>query len=72
MHKQMPSHTYEQPARLQTGEPFQCWECGSFDQGGMFLAIAHSPLQAYADHIYYMRLTCGHNPRCVTRVLRFC
>jgi hypothetical protein len=27
--------------------------------------INHSPLEAFADHIYYMRLTCGHNPRCV-------
>ena len=34
-------------------------------QGGMFLIIDHSPLEAYADHVYYMRLTCGHNNRCV-------
>ena len=53
------------PAPVQTGEPFRCWECGSPDHGGMFLVIARSPLQAYADHIYYLRLTCGHNPRCV-------
>jgi hypothetical protein len=31
----------------------------------MFLIIDHSPLEAYAGHIYYMRLACGHNPRCV-------
>jgi len=31
----------------------------------MFLIINHSPLEAYVDHIYYMRLTCGHNNRCV-------
>ena len=31
----------------------------------MFLIIDHSPLEAYADHVYYMRLACGHNPRCV-------
>jgi hypothetical protein len=31
----------------------------------MFLVIDHSPLAAYADHVYYMRLACGHNPRCV-------
>ncbi|MEW6651219.1 MAG: hypothetical protein AB1453_13670 [Chloroflexota bacterium] len=28
----------------------------------MFLIIDHSPLEAYADHVYYMRLACGHNP----------
>ena len=50
---------------VQVGEPFRCWECGSLDQGGMFLIIDHSPLEAYADHVYYMRLACGHNPRCV-------
>jgi hypothetical protein len=54
-----------EPAPVQTGEPFRCWECGSLDQGGMFLIIDHSPLEAYADHVYYMRLACGHNPRCV-------
>ena len=31
----------------------------------MFLIIDHSPLAAYASHIYYMYLSCGHNPRCV-------
>ena len=50
---------------VQIGEPFHCWECGLPDQGGMFLIIEHSPLEAYADHIYYMRLACGHNPRCL-------
>jgi len=54
-----------EPAPVQIGEPFRCWECGSPDQGGMFLIIDHSPLEAYADHVYYMRLACGHNPRCV-------
>jgi hypothetical protein len=50
---------------VQIGEPFHCWECGSLDQGGKFLIIDHSPLEAYSDYIYYMRLACGHNPRCV-------
>lgn len=50
---------------VQIGEPFRCWECGSPDQGGMFLITDHSPLEAYADHVYYMRLACGHNPRCI-------
>ncbi len=50
---------------IQIGEPFHCWECGSLDQGGMFLIIDHSPLEAYSGHIYYMRLECRHNPRCV-------
>jgi hypothetical protein len=50
---------------VQIGEPFHCWECGAIDQGGMFLIIDHSPLEAYANHVYYMRLTCGHNNRCV-------
>jgi hypothetical protein len=54
-----------EPTPVQIGEPFHCWECGSPDQGGMFLIIDHSPLEAYADHIYYMRLVCGHNNRCV-------
>jgi hypothetical protein len=53
------------PKAVQIGEPFHCWECGSLDQGGRFLTIDHSPLEAYADYIYYMRLACGHNPRCV-------
>jgi len=59
------------PTRFQIGEPFHCWECGEPDQGGTYLRkftsaiIDHSPLEAFADHIYYMRLTCGHNPRCV-------
>ncbi len=51
--------------KVQIGEPFHCWECGASDQGGTYLIIDHSPLEAFADHIYYMRLTCGHNPRCV-------
>lgn len=59
------THTEPAPTPVQTGEPFRCWECGSPDQGGMFLIIDHSPLEAYADHVYYMRLACGHNPRCV-------
>ena len=54
-----------QPKPVQTGEPYHCWECSAPDLGGMFLLINHSPLQAYADHIYYMHLRCGHNPRCV-------
>jgi hypothetical protein len=54
-----------QSTPIQIGEPFHCWECGTLDQGGMYLIIDHSPLEAYADHIYYMRLSCGHNNRCV-------
>jgi hypothetical protein len=60
-----------EPAPVQIGEPFRCWECGSPDQGAHVLRkftsaiIDHSPLEAYADHVYYMRLACGHNPRCV-------
>lgn len=50
---------------IQIGEPFHCWECGSQDQGGIYLIINHSPLEVYADHIYYMRMECGHNNRCV-------
>ena len=50
---------------VQIGEPFHCWDCGSLDQGGRFLIIDHSPLEAYVDYIYYMHLACGHNPRCV-------
>jgi hypothetical protein len=42
-----------EPAPAQIGEPFRCWECGSPDQGGMFLIIDHSPLEAFADHVYY-------------------
>ena len=49
---------------VQIGEPFHCWICGSPDQGGMVLVINHSPLEAYADAIYYMRLACKHNSRC--------
>lgn len=59
------THMEFDPAPVQIGEPFRCWECESPDQGGMFLIIDHSPLEAYADHVYYMRLACGHNPRCV-------
>lgn len=59
------THMEFEPTPVQVGEPFRCWECGSPDQGGMFLIIDHSPLEAYADHVYYMRLACGHNPRCV-------
>jgi len=59
------THMELEPTPVQIGEPFRCWECGSLDQGGMFLIIDHSPVQAYADHVYYMRLACGHNPRCV-------
>jgi hypothetical protein len=69
LEEMMQVHTLEnmdhQATPVQIGEPFHCWECGSPDQGGMFLIIDHSPLEAYADHIYYMRLSCGHNPRCV-------
>lgn len=59
------AHMDLEPAPVQIGEPFRCWECGSPNQGGMYLIIDHSPLEAYTDHIYYMRLACGHNPRCV-------
>ena len=65
MQVQTLTHMEYEPAPVQIGEPFRCWECGLPDQGGMFLIIDHSPLEAFADHIYYMRLTCGHNPRCV-------
>ena len=65
----MQEHTLIQmepaPIAVQIGEPFHCWECGSLDQGGRFLIIDHSPLEAYAGYIYYMHLACGHNPRCV-------
>jgi len=65
----MQEHTITQkgssPIPVQIGEPFHCWECESPDQGGRFLIIDHSPLEAYVDYIYYMHLTCGHNPRCV-------
>ncbi len=54
-----------EPRPVQIGEPFRCWECGLPDQGGRFLIINNSPLEAFADHIYYMRLACEHNPRCV-------
>jgi hypothetical protein len=57
--------TESAPMLVQIGEPFHCWECGSLDQGGRFLIIDHSPLEAYVDYIYYMHLACGHNPRCV-------
>ncbi len=53
------------PRAVQIGEPFHCRECGSPDQGGKFLIIDHSLLEAYAEYIYYMHLACGHNPRCV-------
>jgi hypothetical protein len=59
------THTESAPTPLQTGEPFHCWECGALDQGGRYLIIDHSPLERYIDHIYYMQLDCGHNPRCV-------
>ena len=59
------THMESAPTPVQIGEPFRCWECGSHDQGGMFLIIDRSPLEAYTDHIYYMRLSCGHNPRCL-------
>ena len=65
MQVQTLTHMDSQPTPVQIGEPFRCWECGSHDQGGMFLIIDHSPLEAYTDHVYYMRLACGHNPRCV-------
>jgi len=65
MQVQTLTHMEFEPAPVQIGEPFRCWECGSPDQGGMFLIIDHSPLEAYADHVYYMRLACGHNNRCV-------
>jgi hypothetical protein len=69
MEEMMQVHTLEnmdhEATPVQIGEPFHCWECGSLDQGGMFMIIDYSPLEAYADHVYYMRLACGHNPRCV-------
>ena len=60
----------QQSIPVQIGEPFRCWECGALDQGGYVLrkftsAILDHPLEAFADHIYYMRLTCGHNNRCI-------
>ena len=65
----MQTHTLDHmelaPTPVQAGEPFRCWECGELDQGGTFLIIDRSPLKAFADHIYYMQLACGHNPRCV-------
>ena len=61
----MQTYTDSRLNQIQIGEPFRCWECGSLDQGGMFLIIDNSPLETYADHIYYMRLACGHNSRCV-------
>ena len=65
MQETMLKHTQVDLPAVQIGEPFHCWQCGSPDQGGIFLKINHSPLEIYSNAIYYMRLVCGHNPRCV-------
>lgn len=65
MQTHMLTHTDSQPTPVQTGEPFHCWECGAPDRGGMYLIIDNSPLEAYARYIYYMKLDCGHNNRCI-------
>ncbi len=50
---------------VQLGPDFRCFDCGTPATGGQYWLPCRSPLDAYAQHIFYLRLPCGHNPRAV-------
>jgi hypothetical protein len=51
---------------IQTWPDYRCFTCGAPAQGGHFWLPCGSPLDAYAEHIFYLRLPC----RCNHRVAR--
>jgi len=50
---------------IQTGPDYCCFTCGEPAVGGHYWLPCHSPLDAYAQHIFYLVLPCGCNPRTV-------
>ena len=53
---------------IQTGpaSAYRCFTCGAPARGGHYWLPCGSPLDAYAGHIFYLRLPC----RCSHRVAR--
>ncbi len=51
---------------MQTGPVYVCFQCGAPASGGHYWLPCGSPLDEYAEHIYYLRLPC----RCNHRVAR--
>jgi hypothetical protein len=48
---------------VQTGPDFRCFSCGAPAHGGHFWLPCGSPLDLYAEYIYYLRCPCGHHHR---------
>ena len=55
----------DEPYPVQVGPDYRCFTCGEPAMGGHFWLPCRSPLDAYAQHIFYLALPCGHNPRTV-------
>ena len=54
-----------EPYPVQVGPDYHCFTCGEPAMGGHYWLPCNSPLDAYAQHIFYLALPCGHNPRTV-------
>ncbi len=50
---------------IQLWPDYRCFTCGEPAVGGHYWLPCRSPLDAYAQHIFYLALPCGHNPRVV-------
>ena len=50
---------------VQTGPDYRCFTCGAPAHGGHFWLPCNSPLDIYADHIFYLRTACACNHRVV-------
>lgn len=51
---------------VQTGPDYHCFQCGAPATGGHFWLPCGSPLDDWAEHIFYLRTRC----RCCHRVAR--
>ena len=56
-------HTCTPTAPVQFGPDYRCFTCGAPATGGHFWLPCCSPLDNYADHIFYLRLPCACNHR---------
>jgi hypothetical protein len=51
------------PVQFGPASAYRCFTCGAPAAGGHFWLPCCSPLDNYADHIYYLRLPCACNHR---------
>ena len=51
--------TLEAAGPVQSGPPYHCFQCGTPARGCHLWLPCGSPLDAWAEHIAYLQLTCG-------------